>query len=79
MMIATTKSKNSIYTTNTATRNSRIDEMDEDTHIYHNFMLCKERFVRWTEKDTNPSQVLDMDPEKIGRHFLGVLPRICPK
>ena len=45
--------------------------MDEDTHIYHNFMLCKERFVRWTEKDTNPSQVLDMDPEKIGRHFLG--------
>ena len=57
----------------------KIDEMDEDTHIYHNFMLCKERFVRWTEKDTNPSQVLDMDPEKIGRHFLGVLPRICPK
>ena len=33
--------------------------MDKDTHIYHNFMLCKERFVRWTEKDTNPSQVLD--------------------
>ena len=53
--------------------------MDEDTHIYHNFMLCKERFVRWTEKDTNPSQVLDMDPEKIGRHFLWVLPRICLK
>ena len=21
----------------------------------------------------------DMDPEKIGRHFLEVLPRICPK
>lgn len=37
----------------------KIDEMDEDTHIYHNFMLCKERFERWTEKGTNPSQVLD--------------------
>lgn len=37
----------------------KIDEMDEDTHIYHNFMLCKERFERWTEKCINPSQVLD--------------------
>lgn len=36
-----------------------IDEMDEDTHIYHNFMLCKERFEHWAEKGTNPSQVLD--------------------
>lgn len=37
----------------------KLDEMDEDTHIYHNFMLCKERFVRWAEKGINPSQVLD--------------------
>ena len=38
----------------------KIDEMDEDTHIYHNFMLCKERFERWAEKGINPSQVLDV-------------------
>ena len=37
----------------------KIDEMDEDTHICHNFMLCKERFERWAEKGINPSQVLD--------------------
>jgi len=37
----------------------KIDEMDEDTHIYHNFMLCKERFERWAEREINPSQVLD--------------------
>lgn len=37
----------------------KVDEMDEDTHIYHNFMLCKERFERWAERGINPSQVLD--------------------
>lgn len=37
----------------------KIDEMVEDTHIYHNFMLCKERFERWAERGINPSQVLD--------------------
>ena len=37
----------------------KIDEMDEDTHIYHNFMLCKERFERWADRGINPSQVLD--------------------
>lgn len=37
----------------------KIDEMDEDTHIYHNFMLCKDRFERWAERCINPSQVLD--------------------
>lgn len=37
----------------------KIDQMDEDTHIYHNFMLCKERFERWAERGINPSQVLD--------------------
>lgn len=35
------------------------DKIDEDTHIYHNFMLCKERFERWAERGINPSQVLD--------------------
>ncbi len=38
---------------------NRLDEMTEETHIYHNFMLCKERFERWAEKGINPSQVLD--------------------
>ena len=37
----------------------KIDQMDEDTHIYHNFMLCKERFERWAERGISPSQVLD--------------------
>ena len=37
----------------------KMDEMDEDTHIYHNFMLCKERFERWAERGISPSQVLD--------------------
>ena len=37
----------------------KIDEMDEDTHIYHNFMLCKDRFECWAERGINPSQVLD--------------------
>ena len=37
----------------------KVDEMDEDTHIYHNFMLSKERFERWVERGINPSQVLD--------------------
>ena len=38
---------------------NKIDEMDEDTHIYRNFMLCKEQFGRWEEKGIKPSQVLD--------------------
>lgn len=38
---------------------NKIDEMDEDTHIYRNFMLCKEQFERWGEKGIRPSQVLD--------------------
>ena len=39
--------------------NGKTDEMDEETHIYQNFMLCKERFERWYEHGINPSQVLD--------------------
>lgn len=38
---------------------NKIDEMDEDTHIYRNFMLCKEQFERWGERGIKPSQVLD--------------------
>ncbi len=37
----------------------RVDEMDEETHIYRNFMLCKERFERWIGKGIQPAQILD--------------------
>ena len=39
--------------------NGKLDEMDEETHIYQNFMLCKERFERWCSRGINPSTVLD--------------------
>lgn len=39
--------------------NGKLDEMDEETHIYQNFMLCKERFERWCSRGINPSAVLD--------------------
>ncbi len=39
--------------------NGKLDEMDEDTHIYQNFQLCKDRFERWAEKGITPSNVLD--------------------
>lgn len=39
--------------------NRKLDEMDEETHIYQNFMLCKERFERWCSRGINPSAVLD--------------------
>ena len=35
------------------------DEMDEDTHIYRNYIRCSERFNHWVEKGINPSQILD--------------------
>ena len=35
------------------------DEMEEETHIYRNFMLCKERFEAWVGKGISPSQILD--------------------
>lgn len=38
---------------------NKTDEMDEDTHIFQNYRLCKERFERWAEKGICPSQVLD--------------------
>lgn len=37
----------------------KIDDMEEDTHIYQNFVLCRERFERWCERGICPSQVLD--------------------
>lgn len=39
--------------------NGKLDEMDEETHIYQNFILCKERFERWCSRGINPSAVLD--------------------
>ncbi len=38
---------------------NKLDDMDEDTHIFRNFKLCKERFERWVENGILPSQVLD--------------------
>ncbi|MBR5619434.1 MAG: DUF262 domain-containing protein, partial [Clostridia bacterium] len=39
--------------------NGKLDEMDEETHIYQNYMLCKERFEKWVEKGKLPSEILD--------------------
>ena len=35
------------------------EEMEEETHIYRNFLLCKERFEAWEGKGISPSQILD--------------------
>lgn len=35
------------------------DEMEEETHIFRNYMLCKERFESWERKGIAPSQILD--------------------
>lgn len=35
------------------------EEMDEDTHIYRNYLSCKERFECWAEKGIAPSRILD--------------------
>lgn len=37
----------------------KLDDMDEETHIYQNFMLCKSRFEKWAEKGLLPSAILD--------------------
>ena len=37
----------------------KIDEMDEDTHIYCNFFRCKDRFIRWVQNGITPSQILN--------------------
>ena len=39
--------------------NGKTDEMDEETHIYKNFMLCKSKFEKWCEKDFLPSDILN--------------------
>lgn len=39
--------------------NGNVDEMEEDTHIYQNFMLCKERFEGWYKRGITPSQILE--------------------
>lgn len=35
------------------------DEMEEETHLYRNYMLCKDRFEAWGEKGISPSQILN--------------------
>ena len=37
----------------------KLDDMDEETHIYQNFVLCKNRFEKWAEKGLLPSVILD--------------------
>ncbi|MBP5633210.1 MAG: DUF262 domain-containing protein [Clostridia bacterium] len=39
--------------------NGKLDDMDEETHIYQNFVLCKNRFEKWAEKGLLPSVILD--------------------
>ena len=36
----------------------KIDEMDEETHLYQNYMRCRERFGEWCAKGIMPSQIL---------------------
>lgn len=38
---------------------NKFEEMDEETHIFQNFKLCKERFERWVNQGILPSQILD--------------------
>lgn len=37
----------------------KLDDMDEETHIYQNYMLCKNRFEKWADKGFLPSVILD--------------------
>ena len=39
--------------------NNKIDEMDEDTHIYQNYEICKEYFEKCYSKGVTPTQILD--------------------
>ena len=39
--------------------NDNVDEMDEETHIYQNYMICKERFEQWNQRGICPYQILD--------------------
>ena len=39
--------------------NGQIDDMDEETHIYQNYILCKNRFEKWAERGLMPSVILD--------------------
>ena len=39
--------------------NDKLEDMDEETHIYQNYILCKNRFEKWAEKKVLPSTVLD--------------------
>ena len=39
--------------------NGNTDDMDEETHIYQNYMNCKEHFEKLAGRGVSPSQVLD--------------------
>lgn len=35
------------------------EDMDEDSHIYKNYFICKERFEKWIQNGIAPSQILE--------------------
>ena len=39
--------------------NGKIDEMDEDNHLWQNYTRCKERFEKWCAKGISCAQILD--------------------
>ncbi len=49
------KSDNSEFT---LLLSGKLDQMDEETHIFQNFVLCKTRFEKWVNKGIPPYQIL---------------------
>jgi uncharacterized protein with ParB-like and HNH nuclease domain len=39
--------------------NGKIEEMDEDSHIYLNYDNCRKRFEKWYSKGIQPTQILE--------------------
>lgn len=39
--------------------NGRIKEMDEDSHIFVNYDICKRRFEKWIDSGVTPSGILE--------------------
>ena len=39
--------------------NGKVDSMDDETHIYQNYMLCKEHFENWGQQGITPTQILN--------------------
>ena len=38
--------------------NDNIDDMDEETHVYKNYIICKDRFESWGKRGITPSEIL---------------------